>query len=462
MTAAGGPVTSSFALLRRGPFARLWYAGLLSSFGDWVALFATIALADSIGGVRGVLVPLAARLIPGLFAGVAGVIADRFDRRKVMIVSDVARAVLVLSLIFVTNLWQLFAVSFVLEALTLLWQPSREAWVPNLVPNGGMVAANSLTLVAAYGMLPVGALAFALLAKVGGIFSASGVIDGEVALAFAVDSLTFLASAALIATIPGPRPVPGQQRPAVRRVDLRAPLRDFVEGLRFVVAHPTVRGIILGMSAALFGAGAFFVLGQRFSITLLGAGRAGFGVLITALGCGVGLGMLALAIGGTLRGRREVLFAASLIATGAAITASATTSSVIPAAAWLFVGGLGAGGSYVMGFTYLHEEVEDELRGRTFAALYTVVRTSLLASVTLAGLAVPLLDGLLNPPLDSGLRLTLLAGGIIVFVAGITTLWAVRMTLQRPKLTETGYRALREAGDAFTSIRGKRRTPGDS
>ena len=60
MTAAGGPVTSSFALLRRGPFARLWYAGLLSSFGDWVALFATIALADSIGGVRGVLVPLAA------------------------------------------------------------------------------------------------------------------------------------------------------------------------------------------------------------------------------------------------------------------------------------------------------------------------------------------------------------------------------------------------------------------
>ena len=75
-----------------------------------------------------------------------------------------------------------------------------------------------------------------------------------------------------------------------------------------------------------------------------------------------------------------------------------------------------------MGFTYLHEEVEDELRGRTFAALYTVVRTSLLASVTLAGLAVPLLDGLLNPPLDSGLRLTLLAGGIIVFAAGITTL----------------------------------------
>ena len=170
------------------------------------------------------------------------------------------------------------------------------------------------------------------------------------------------------------------------------------------------------------------MLGQRFSITLLGAGRAGFGVLITALGCGVGLGMLALAIGGTLRGRREVLFSASLIATGAAITASATTSSVIPAAAWLFVGGLGAGGSYVMGFTYLHEEVEDELRGRTFAALYTVVRTSLLASVTLAGLAVPLLDGLLNPPLDSGLRLTLLAGGIIVFAAGITTLWAVRMT----------------------------------
>ena len=235
-----------------------------------------------------------------------------------------------------------------------------------------------------------------------------------------------------------------------------------MEGVRFVAAHPTVRGIILGMAAALFGAGAFFVLGQRFSIDLLGGGRAGFGVLITALGCGVGLGMLALAIGGTLRSRREVLFATSLMATGVAITVSATTSSVIPAAGWLFVGGLGAGGSYVMGFTYLHEEVDNELRGRTFAALYTVVRTSLLASVTLAGLVVPLLDDLFPTPFDSGLRLTLLAGGIIVFAAGAATLWGVRMTLHRPKLTEFGYRALREAGDAFTSIRGRRRSPDDT
>ena len=324
-----------------------------------------------------------------------------------------------------------------------------------------MVAANSLTLVAAYGMLPVGALAFALLAKVGGIFSASGVIDGEVALAFAVDSLTFLASAALIATIPGPRRVPGQQRPR---------LAGSTCGHRCATSS---RGSASWSPTRRSGGSSWACRGALWSRRLLRARSAFLDHAVGrrpgrvrgahhGLGCGVGLGMLALAIGGTLRGRREVLFSASLIATGAAITASATTSSVIPAAAWLFVGGLGAGGSYVMGFTYLHEEVEDELRGRTFAALYTVVRTSLLASVTLAGLAVPLLDGLLNPPLDSGLRLTLLAGGIIVFAAGITTLWAVRMTLQRPKLTETGYRALREAGDAFTSIRGKRRTPGDS
>ncbi len=91
-----------------------------------------------------------------------------------------------------------------------------------------------------------------------------------------------------------------------------------------------------------------------------------------------------------------------------------------------------------------------------------MVRTSLLASVTLAGLAVPLLDDLFPAPFDSGLRLTLLTGGIIVFAAGAATLWGVRMTLHRPKLTESGYRALREAGDAFTSIRGKRRSSGDT
>ena len=228
------------------------------------------------------LVPLLARLIPGLFAGVAGVIADRFDRRKVMIVSDVARAVLVLSLIFVTNLWQLFAVSFVLEASPCCGS-HRRGGCPTSSPRGdggGQQPDAGRRIRNAPGRRP----GVRPLAKVGGIFSASGVIDGEVALAFAVDSLTFLASAALIATIPGQRRVPGQQRPAARRVDLQAPLRDFIEGVRFVVAHPTVRGIILGMSAAFFGAGAFFVLGQRFSITLLGAGRAGFGVLITAWG----------------------------------------------------------------------------------------------------------------------------------------------------------------------------------
>ena len=82
--------------------------------------------------------------------------------------------------------------------------------------------------------------------------------------------------------------------------------------------------------------------------------------------------------------------------------------------------------------------------------------------MTLAGLAFRCSTTCSPTPFDSGLRLTLLAGGIIVFVAGAATLWGVRMTLHRPKLTESGYRALREAGDAFTSIRGKRRTSGDT
>ena len=112
------PSRSAFKLITEGPFARLWWAGLFSSIGDWVALFATLTLAAKLGGAQAetaILVPLVARLLPGLvFVAVGGVLADRFNRKLMMIIADVGRGVFVLSLIFVNNLVQLFFVSLLL------------------------------------------------------------------------------------------------------------------------------------------------------------------------------------------------------------------------------------------------------------------------------------------------------------------------------------------------------------
>jgi dTMP kinase len=449
------------SLIRRGPFARLWWAGVVSSFGDWVALFATIALADQIGGVTGILVPLTARMLPGLFGAVSGVLADRFNRKWTMITADVARALLVLSLVFVDNLAMLFLVSFLMETLTLFWQPARDASVPNLVPSGRLIAANSITLVATYGSLPVSSAFFSFLVTVGDWLPDLAGFGKDFGPAFTFDAVTFLLSAFLVTRIPIPKPEVAEHRKAKGAMDWRAPVRDLADGVRFVVGDPSVRNVIVGMATALFGAGIFFILGQPFSRQVLGGGNSGFGVLITALGSGVGGGMLVLATLGARIGRRDLTFAISLILTGAAITLVTTMNSVFGAAGWLFLAGIGAGSSYVMGFTHLHEGVEDEMRGRTFAALYTLARTSLLISIALGGFAAELLDGILPAPFDNGIRNALAIGGAIVLSAGLVTLWNLRSTLSGPEFSEETYRTLKDASDAFTSVRGQRRSPED-
>ncbi|MGZ8753650.1 MAG: MFS transporter [Acidimicrobiia bacterium] len=448
-------------LLRKGPFARLWWAGVVSSFGDWVALFATIALADQLGGVTGILVPLSARMLPGLFGAVSGVLADRFNRKFTMITADLARAVLVLSLVFVDNLAMLFLVSFLMETLTLFWQPARDASVPNLVPPGRLVAANSITLVATYGSLPVSSAFFSFLVTVGDWVPDLAGFGSGFGPAFTFDAFTFLLSAFLVARIEIPKPEVAEHRKAKGASDWRAPLRDLLDGVRFVISDSGVRNVIVGMATALFGAGIFFILGQPFSRDVLGGGNTGFGVLITSLGSGVGGGMLVLATLGSKIGRRDLTFAISLILTGAAITMATTMSSVFGAAGWLFIAGIGAGSSYVMGYTHLHEQVDDEMRGRTFAALHTLARTSLLISIALGGVAAAALNDILPAPFDNGIRNALAIGGAIVLSAGLVTLWNLRGTLSGPEFSEETYRTLKDASDAFTAVRGQRRSPED-
>jgi dTMP kinase len=457
MDRRGNQKPGVFSLVRHGPFARLWWAGLASSFGDWVALFATIALADTIGGVTGILVPLIARMLPGLFGAAAGVLADRFNRKVTMVVCDVGRALLAVSLVFVHTLPQLFFVSFVMEVFSLFWGPSREASIPNLVPKPALVRANSLSLMAVYGMLPVGSAMFSILAGISEVTHVLGVFGSNTGLAFVVDAATFVVSASLISSIPIPRPEVSEERRGNGPLDWRLPFRDVMEGLRFVLRERTVRSVIGGIATALFGAGIFFALGQPFSSNVLHAGSSGFGFLVTALGTGVGIGMIGLSVTSGSDLRREVVFGVSLLETGLTITAAALSRTVAGAAFWALLAGLGAGSSYVMGFTHLHEQVSDELRGRTFAALYTLARTALLVSISAAAVLAAALDGVLPGMLGSGIRSSLVVGGIVVALSGAITLWNMRSRFGGLSLTDKALRSLDDASDTVTSIRRRRK-----
>ena len=451
-------------LIRRGPFARLWWATSVSSLGDWVTLFATFSLAAEIaGGGRGaslgILVPLVARILPGVVIGViGGVLADRWDRKRTMVVADFGRAILVMVLVFVGNFRDLFLLTFAIEVLSLLRQPAREAVVPRLVPARHLMAANGLNLLGAYGTAPLGAALFAVFAELGETTFRVFGSGAATSSAFAFDAITFVISGLIVLAIPLPPVEMRRERLSRGTFDLRAPMRDMADGFRFITSFHAVRRLITGMAFGLFGGGALFVLGQPFSAQVLRGGDSGYGVIVTTLGVGVVLGMGAMTVLGRRIERRQALFAFALVVTGGSIVLAAFTSTVAGAAGWVFLAGAGTGVAYVTGFTHLHAVITDDIRGRTFAALYAAVRVALLASFGLAGVGAAALDGVFPGLLSSGVRTVILAAGAVIVLSGSGALWAVRAELRGEPLDEADYRTLRDAGDALTWMRGDRRS----
>jgi dTMP kinase len=414
-------------------YFRLWMAQVVSSLGDWIGLVAVVALAARIsqGNEAAVGLVMAARMVPGFFlAPVGGVLVDRWDRRRTMVACDLGRAAVVATLPLVDTLVGLFLASFLLEILTLLWSPAKDASVPNLVPPQKLAAANSLSMAAAYGTFPVGSAVFASLA---GLASWLGRFDAlqdfkvdQESLALWADAVTFLGSALLITTLH----LPGRSRGDGQRIDWGQTWRELVEGLRFIRRNETVRSVMLGMGVGLVGCGAAVPLGPIYAREVLGSGSAGFGLLMTGLGTGAAIGVLALSVAAR-RLPADLVFVTALFGTGIGLVLTTSTSSLTAAVVLAGVFGLFAGTCYVSGFTVIQERVVDALRGRMFATLYTIIRFCLLLSLAVAPWLAGLLDSIsgaltTDRVIDLGIRvrvpgvrLTFWLGGLMTVAAGV-------------------------------------------
>lgn len=426
-------------------FLRLWIAQVVSSFGDWIGLFALIAVAGRVSpGPESVGLVMAARVAPGFFlAPLGGVLVDRWDRRRTMFFCDLGRGLVVALIPFVDTVGGLIVASFGLEIFTLLWSPAKEASVPNLVPPEKLAAANSLSVAAAYGTFPVASAAFALLATLaawlGGFDALSRLEVNQESLALWFDAATFLTSAALILTLKLPtRELPTRGQHKDEHVEWMRPLREIADGWRFIRSHELVRGVMIGFAGGLIGGGSLVPLSRDFVDVVLDAGNAGYGLLLTALGTGGAIGVITIPMVNR-RIARDVTFTAGIVAVGIGIGLAASMGALTAAVVLLAFVGFAAGGAYVSGVTILQEEVADELRGRTFSTLYTLVRFCLLLSLTVAPLAAGALDSLSKRVFDDrtvdlfgvsmfmpGVRMTLLIGGAIILAAGVVASIEVR------------------------------------
>lgn len=438
-------------MVSKGPFARFWWAAGIGSTGDWITIFATIAVADRIAGSNGVLAAILSRVLPGLvFGPIVGVITDRFDRRNLIVIADVGRGLLVGFLALADTLALLVAITFALEVLALLGQSPRAAVLPRLVRDRDIVTANSLMLAAAYGTAPLGAGLNWFLASLPNV-TLGGLVpeaNASFALAFLVDAGTFLLSGLLIATLPALRAkFSGVE--SVEALGNGSAVSDLKEGARFLWRERRVRRLIIAMTTALFGGGTVIVLGPPFVEEVLAAGSTGFFAVITTMGLGAVLGIAGVSSYAGRLVHRDVVFGTCTVASGAGLAAASMTNTVAGASLWMLLMGFGAGAAYVMGFTHLHESVGDELRGRVFATLFALMRIGLFVAMAIA---VPMrrmfaaidVEWLFSQPT----RTVLLVGGVVMIAAGIGILWSLRQLLTHVRLGEETRYIISEASRA--------------
>jgi len=427
-------------------FFRLWIAQVFSSLGDWIGLLAILAIANRVssGNAAALSLVMVARMLPGfIFAPICGALVDRWDRKRVMFVCDLSRAGIIALLPFVDTIFMLVVASFALEILTLFWGPAKDASVPHLVSRDALAQANSLSMVASFGTFPLGALVFASLAGLAewlGNFDALSVLSADQeALALFLDALSYLASGIIVLSLPIPR----KRRMGDQRADWVQTWRDVKDGIRYIATHELVRGVMIGLAGGLLGGGMMIPLGPVFSQEVLGEGTSGFGLLMFSLGLGAAIGVVLL-LSVQRRLPREQVFWVSTVTVGVGIFLAASFSALPATMLITVVVGAGAGSGYVTGFTLLQEHTHDDVRGRTFAALYTIVRVCLLFALTVSPLFAGIFDAISDAAFtDSafevsgqvihlpGVRLALWLGGLICVVAGLWSRHDIQDALRR-------------------------------
>ena len=442
--------------MRNRNFRRFFIAQFVSSLGDWVGVIAIVVFAERLGGgPAAVGAVMTARVLPGFFIGpLAGVIADRWDRKRTMVVADVLRAFIIFSLPFLPNLVYLLIASAALESLTLIWGPAKDASLPHFVKTEHLTHANSLSLIGVYGPWPLSSIVYASLSGLGGFLGRhvpplEGLVGREEALALWLDSLTFAISAVLIYSLV----IPASVRRS-GRLDFTAVKRDLFQGIRFVVDHKQVRPWLLGIAFTFTAAGAVFSLGVTFADDVLNANDQGFAFLIGFLGAGMIIGLLAV---GPMARRihKDVLFSSSILLSGIGLIGLASVDSLdaaIPIASAL---GFFGGAAYSTGYSLMHETTSDELRGRTFSAAYTIIRIGTLIGLGLFPLVADLIgDHVVQLPLGDldlpGTRSTLWLAGTVAVIGSLVSMRAIGArapTVHAVPSTATGYFVVFEGGE---------------
>jgi MFS family permease len=383
---------SGESLLRNVRFRRLWIGQGVSFVGDAVSTIALVVLVVQVSGsasaVGGALV---ARLLPTLASPLAGVLADRLDRRVVLVASDLLRAGLVLGLVFAESLAAIYALVFLMGLGRTFFYPTIRAAFPSVVGGGDLARANALIS----GTFSVSETAGPAL---GGLLVATVGVEA----AFVLDAATYLVSAAFLVRIPLPRPETEDGTGFVR--ELRAGF-GYLAGARVPLA--LVVGAFLTMLTINITIPAEVFLAKE----TFGAGDFGYGLLVGLYGGGMVLGSALIGVLGEST-RLLPLYFLSLVVSVLTLAATGLAPTFVLAMLALTVLGVANGVDNVATDTILQKRVPDDLLGRVFSVRFLGFGAGEVLAYPLGGLLVD----------ATGPRITYLSAGAATAAAGLIVL----------------------------------------
>lgn len=390
-------------------FTRLYAAQLISFAGDWFATVALLGLALELTGSAS-LAALVLVVQTGAFAvasPIAGALADRFDRRRLLVAVDLARVPVALAFLLARDpgtLWVAFVAVALLAMGGSIFEPTSSASLPNLVEQERLPEANVL-LGSAWGtMLAVGA-------AVGGVVAATFGRDA----AFVANAASFALSASLIVGIRRPlqEPVAPAGRPSLGLGTFGSSIGT---AIAFARRSRLVASLLLSKTTFGVGTGVILMLAV-FGHDVFRAGDAGIGLLFAARGLGALIGpFLARALVGTEDRGLLVGIGSSLLVVTGSYAMFPLAPVIWLAAVLVFVAHLGGGAQWMLSTYGLQRSTPDEIRGRVFSLDYGLVTLVIAISTLVAGVLADALEP----------RLAVWAMVAFIALAGSVWLWFSR------------------------------------
>ena len=372
-------------LLRRNRnYRNLWFARVVSNLGDWFNLLASAALiARLTDSGAAISLLFLVRFLPLFFMSpFAGVIADHFDRRKVLIATNLLRAVTVLSLLLVDRperIWLLYVLTALQFVFSAVFTPAETALIPNVVDDDDLITANALDSLTWSTMLAFGAMLGGLAAAFFGV-----------ATAFVLDALSFLLSAWFVARVivPDRAGIGGE---AAAAHDVRSSMFAYVAGLRYLWQEPVILGIALAKAGGSLAWGAINVVEIPLAedvFPLLGNGSLTLGILYAATGIGTGVGPLVMRA--RMGDSKPAQMRAIMIGFGT-LTLGIFGLALAPSLPWVLattiLRAVGSGAIWVFATVLLQQLLPDHVRGRVFAFEFAALTLTQAISTLWAGFA---------------------------------------------------------------------------